>query len=334
MPFNGVFTVVLSLGGLATAHFAAWHKGMYCLNGTTVGYDDNDTNSIVNPLFNLTKEDWWFHHYNGCDDLPPDDGDFLELPANGNFTVEIAVNRAFTTLSYDGVRTGVFGDGQNYTNGLGGVDCITELNIHTQNESMAAGTAFAISYQSDLSAVTAENLVVFTILYHTPWRRIATYSVPNLPACPEAGCICAWGWVPNGCGEPNMYMQGYRCKVVGQTGSAAVAPASPPTWCEDTPTNCTTGAKQLVYWNQQDGNNIFVSGSDSRGFPKSPSYNSVLGFNEGPQTDIFLSDGTASRTSVAPGSTGTPGIPSGSSRLTWQWQWLVLCLVYPLRGLY
>jgi hypothetical protein len=27
MPFNGVFTVVLSLGGLATAHFAAWHKG-------------------------------------------------------------------------------------------------------------------------------------------------------------------------------------------------------------------------------------------------------------------------------------------------------------------
>lgn len=73
MPFKGVFTVVLSLGGLATAHFAAWHKGwlarfgifpcrhanpflhagMYCLNGTTVGYDDSDTNSIVNPLFNV-----------------------------------------------------------------------------------------------------------------------------------------------------------------------------------------------------------------------------------------------------------------------------------------
>lgn len=30
---------------------------------------------------------------------------------------------------------------------------------------MAAGTAFAISYTSDLSSVTPENLVVFTVLY-------------------------------------------------------------------------------------------------------------------------------------------------------------------------
>ncbi|KAJ6517256.1 hypothetical protein C8R47DRAFT_1000280 [Mycena vitilis] len=326
-----VVFVALSLSGLATAHFAAWHKGMYCLNGTTPGYDNNDTNDIVNPLFNLTKDDWWFHHNNGCDDFPPDEGDFLELPANGNFTVELAVNRAFTTLSYDGVRTAAFGDGQNYTNGLGnGVDCISELNIHTQNESMAAGTAFAISYQSDLSAVTPENLVVFTTLYHTPWKRIATYSVPSLPACPEAGCICAWGWVPNGCGEPNMYMQGFRCKVVGQTGGSAVAPAIPPTWCEDTPTNCTTGARQMIYWNQLDGSNIFVSGSDSHGAPRSPAYNSVLGFSDGAQTDIFMSDGTASRTSVAPASSatasGTPGVPNGASRLSWQWSGLDMAL--------
>jgi hypothetical protein len=36
--------------------------------------------------------------------------------------------------------------------------------MHTNNQSMAAGTAFAISYQSDLAAVTMENLVVFTVL--------------------------------------------------------------------------------------------------------------------------------------------------------------------------
>jgi hypothetical protein len=42
--------------------------------------------------------------------------------------VELAVNRAFTTLSYGGIKIGVFGDGQNYENGLGGTDCITELN--------------------------------------------------------------------------------------------------------------------------------------------------------------------------------------------------------------
>ncbi|KAJ7174151.1 hypothetical protein C8R43DRAFT_1084853 [Mycena crocata] len=242
---------------------------MYCLNGTTVGLDDQDTSSVVTPLFNMTKSDWWFHAFNGCADLPPDNGDFLELPANGNFTVELATNRLFP-------------DGQNYTNGLGGVDCISEFNIHTQNESMAAGTAFGISYQSDLSAVTEENLVVFTTLYHTPWHRLATYQVPNLPACPEAGCICAWGWVANGCGEPNIYMEGFRCKVVGTTGSAGLAPAVPPSWCEETPGNCTIGARQMIFWNQLDGNNIEVEGYDLHGSPKSPAYNAVLGFAEGP----------------------------------------------------
>ncbi|KAJ7445091.1 hypothetical protein FB451DRAFT_1412910 [Mycena latifolia] len=338
MSSTGLLFLLLSLSRLTSAHFAAWHRGMYCLNGTIAGEDNQDTNDIVNPLFNMTKDDWWFHHYNGCDDFPPDEGDFLELPANGNFTVELAVNRAFTTLSYGGVRIAAFGDGQNYTNGLGGVDCIGELNIHTQNESMAAGTAFAISYQSDLLEVTPENLVVFTTLFHTPWKRLATYQVPNLPACPDGGCICAWGWVPNGCGEPNMYMQGFRCKVIGNTGSAALASAIPPTWCEDTPSNCTSGARQMIYWNQLDGNNIVVDGSDSHGSPKSPAYNSVLGFPEGAQTDIFMSDGTASPTSVTPVSaSGTPGVPSGGSRSFWSCSWYASyapwCLVYFLGGL-
>ncbi|KAJ7284688.1 hypothetical protein C8J57DRAFT_699715 [Mycena rebaudengoi] len=289
----GLAPTLLALSFLipsATAHFAAWHKGMYCLNGTRAGFDDQNTNSIANPLFNMTKEDWWFHHTDGCDQFPPADGDFLELPANGEFTVEIASNRAFTTLGFDGAYTAVFGDGQNHTDGFGGQDCITGTNIHTQNQSMAAGTAFAISYQSELSDVTPENLVVFTTLYHTPWERLATYSVPNLPACPPGGCICAWGWVPNGCGEPNMYMQGFRCKVTGEPGTTPLALAFPPTWCEDDPDNCTTGARQMIYWNQLEGDNIFVEGNDSRGFPKSPAYNQVLGFQEGAQTDIFVSD--------------------------------------------
>ncbi|KAJ7914883.1 hypothetical protein B0H13DRAFT_2001499 [Mycena leptocephala] len=283
-----LFTYIPSFP-LCLAHVAAWHKAMYCLNGTTPGFDDQNTNAVADPLFMMKKDDWWFQHYNGCDELPPADGDFLELPANGEFTVELAVNRAFTTLSFGGVNTGVFLDGQNYTDGLGGVDCISALNIHTQNQSMAAGTAFAISYQSDLSNVTPENLVVFTTLYHTPWERLATYAVPNLPACPPGGCICAWGWVPNGCGEPNVYMQGFRCNVTGEPGKTALASAVPPTWCEDSPADCTTGARQMIFWNQLEGNNIVVSGNDVYGFPKSPAYNSVLGFDEGAQHDIFLS---------------------------------------------
>ncbi|KAF9525849.1 hypothetical protein CPB83DRAFT_795622 [Crepidotus variabilis] len=266
---------------------------MYCLKGPT-GKDDRNTNSAVLPMSKMTKSQWWFQHWTGCDQFPPDAGVFLDLPARGNFTVEHAVNRVFTT-TVDNPTLGVYVDGQNHpalgtsSDGKsGGSDCITNPNIHTQNETMAAGTAFAISYTSDLSQVTAENLVVFSVLYNTPWRRIAVYKVPDLPACPAGGCICAWGWVANGCGMANMYMQGFRCQVTNASGSAKpLAPAKPPVWCESNPGSCRTGAKQMIYWSQTDGNNIEVSGYDLSGSPKSPGYNMKLGFHNGAQTDIF-----------------------------------------------
>ncbi|KAF8901889.1 hypothetical protein CPB84DRAFT_1708032 [Gymnopilus junonius] len=281
-----------------SAHVAAWNKGMYCLNGTKPNVNDQNTGTAVKPLYGLRKEDWWFHHVDFCDQFPPAPGDFLELPANGEFTVELANNRAFTTLSYNGKNAGLWTDGKDHPH-LGETikgesPCITSPNIHTQNETMAAGTVFAISYVSELSQVTEENLVVFTALYHTPWHRIATYQVPNLPACPEpGGCICAWGWVANGCGEPNMYMLPYRCRVTRQPGDAAVAPGRPPVWCEDDQNKCVRGAKQMVFWNQLDGNNVVISGDDLSGRPKSPGYNRKMGFSNGAQTDIFLGRGTA-----------------------------------------
>lgn len=80
--------------------------------------------------------------------------------------------------------------------------------IHTQNQTSAQGTAFAIAYKSNLNTISMEDLVIFTVLEHTPWKTSATYQVPaGLPACPEGGCTCAWVWVPRGCGQPNMYMQ-------------------------------------------------------------------------------------------------------------------------------
>ncbi|KAF9013078.1 hypothetical protein BDQ17DRAFT_1204170, partial [Cyathus striatus] len=286
------------------AHIAAWHKGMYCLKGNVEGEDNQNNNQPVNPVYQLSRNDWWFHHVDRCDQFPPEDGGFLELPAGESFTVEHSMNRAFTTLAYGGSMVGEFPDREDHP-GLGVTDdgksgeegCIIQPNIHTQNETMAAGTVFAISYTPNLSEVTAENLVVFSVLYHTPWRRIATYQVTNLPACPEGGCTCAWGWVPNGYGEPNMYMQGFKCKVVGQTGSAKLAAATPPVWCEDDPARCVKGAKQvssisvfvdfrlrrlyfMIFWKQQEGNDIEVSGnSDLSGRPRVPTYNAKLGFS-------------------------------------------------------
>ena len=42
--------------------------------------------------------------------------------------------------------------------------CLSDGALHASNRSTTAGTAFAISYESDLSKVTIENLVVFTTL--------------------------------------------------------------------------------------------------------------------------------------------------------------------------
>ncbi|KAI6014655.1 hypothetical protein EDC04DRAFT_2578681 [Pisolithus marmoratus] len=283
--------LVTALAGLTSAHLAAWHPSMYCLNGTTPGQVNYNTEDAVLPLWMLSKSDYWFHHSNGCDQFPPAEGDVLELPAGGSFTIEIADNRGVTSLSYDGTHATEWPDGQNHT---GSTDvlldatisdgCITSPNIHTQNETMAAGTAFAIAYKSELSEVTLEDLVVFTVRYNTPWKRLTTYDVPAaMPACPSGGCTCAWVWIPNGCGEPNIYMEGFKCMVTNATSTTPLGTPSAPVWCEDDQSKCVQGAKQIMIWNQLEDNNIEVSGFDLSGMAKSPAYNAKCGFKDGKQ---------------------------------------------------
>ncbi|KAI0155446.1 hypothetical protein GGR52DRAFT_205975 [Hypoxylon sp. FL1284] len=291
MKVTTALVASLASASCVHAHMAAWIKGMYCLNGTTPGVDDPNTNTAVNPLFKLSKSDWWMQHDRGCDRFPPDSGDSVALPAGGSFTVELAHNRAQTTLSFNGQFTSEWPDGQQHPedwhspspdtcldanpDGLGGA-------MHTHNQSTAAGSAFAISYKSDITQVTMENLAVFTVLEHTPWKRLATYQVPaDMPACPEGGCYCAWLWVPDGCGQPNMYMQNLRCHVTGSTSSRTIAPARAPVYCEDGNTPCVAGAKQMIAWNQNDGNNVNMPDGVS------PGYNQKMGWAPGAQNDIF-----------------------------------------------
>ncbi|RHZ45093.1 lignocellulolytic auxiliary activity family 14 protein [Aspergillus thermomutatus] len=277
----------LALSAVAQAHTVAWVKGMYCLGGPDPSTDNANTNTAVGPLYNLTHEEWWFQHDRGCDAAPPADGDILELPAGGKFTVELAHNRAQTTLSYNGKYTSEWPDGKEHPEDWAGPgsppDCIQDDGaMHTNNQSMAAGTAFAISYHSDLAAVTMENLAVFTVLEHTPWKRVATYEVPkDLPACPPGGCTCAWLWVPNGCGQPNMYMAGSKCNVTGSTSSKKVATAQVAAYCADDTSKCVKGAKQMIAFNQQTGNNVRVPDG------KTPMYNAAWGWENGAQNDIF-----------------------------------------------
>ena len=159
--------------------------------------------------------------------------------------------------------------------------------MHVQNQSAAQGTAFAISYESELERVTLENLVVFSVAEHTPWKRLATYEVPgDLPACPEGGCTCAWLWVPKGCGQPNVYMQGFKCAVTGSASTKKVASAKAPVYCEGEEEKCVNGAKQIIVWNQKEPGLIMLLGVPDE-FLAAPGYNSRCGFSAGAQENIF-----------------------------------------------
>ena len=127
---------------------------------------------MVNPLYQLRKDQWWQQRDRGCHAVPPPDGEFLELPAGGSFTTELANNRAFTTLSHDGILVSAWGDGEEREEpwvAPGEGKCLGDNpdgrggELHTSGVEKAAGTAWAISYESDLDKVTMENLVVFSV---------------------------------------------------------------------------------------------------------------------------------------------------------------------------
>ncbi|KAG6375213.1 hypothetical protein JVT61DRAFT_3426 [Boletus reticuloceps] len=291
-PFNAGIWASIALAGLAHAHIVAWHQGMYCLDGATRGTINYNNNDPVNPLFEMKYSDYWIHGYNGCDNFPPAEGAFLELPAGKSFTVELAGNRAFTTLGNNPTLSD-WGDGQSHPDNWNVPTCITNPNLHTQNQSMAAGTAFAISYESDITKVTPENLVVFSVRYNTPWKRVTSYDVPSgMPACPDAGCHCV---VPKECGQPNMYVFPYKCKVIPDSSSPkTIGTPKPPVWCQDDASKCVKGPKQVIIWHQAEGNNIDPTGRDPiSGFLDTPAYNEKCGFQDGAQNDIFVSSSTS-----------------------------------------
>lgn len=303
-------TTLLALAAVSQAHTVGWAKGMYCLGGNVAGVDDPNTNTAVNPLFNLSFEDFWFQHDRGCDKIPPAEGDILELPAGGNVTLELAHNRGQTTLSFNGQFAGEWPDGKPHPedwSGDGiGENCIQDDGaMHVQNQTMAQGTALAISYNSNIEDVTLENLIVFSILEHTPWKRIAVYDIPaGLPPCPPGGCHCAWLWRPRGCGIPNEYMAGYKCNVTGATSTVPLGIAQPPVYCADDPSKCQAGPKQMIIYNQLEKNNVVVPNGAS------PGYNTEMGFSPGAQNDIVAPQTVTTLSTAPPTSTSVPTTPT------------------------
>ncbi|RSH91054.1 hypothetical protein EHS25_010230 [Saitozyma podzolica] len=287
----------LALAATARAHVALWHPSMFGYNWPNQSTADpngqqNNNNEPVNPLrenSNLTVSEWFGH---GLLDFPPLEGDYLDLVSGGSIMGQLACNRQNTIY-------GLHEPGDQ----LMEYACDTTGPLHVMNTfgeapniSYFGGTSIAIAYTSDITTIQPNDLTVISVNYSSVWWRETAYEIPaGLPSCPSGGCLCTWNWIHEadhleGYGS-EIYNVMYRCNVSGATNDASVVGTGKvPTFCEDAPSNCTSGPKTPMYIYQAEGNNI----EDVGQLP--PTYNARYGFADGPQNDIFTSGGASGGT--------------------------------------
>ncbi|KAI0787686.1 hypothetical protein C8Q74DRAFT_1366521 [Fomes fomentarius] len=283
-----VFVALAGLVSTASAHAALWHKSMYGFNVTdkTFSYD----NRPQVPLYGMTFDQWWMH---GHIDYPPHPGDFFELPAGGKVNTEISCDKGATSW-YPTSEGGDVGYGDNFA-----CPGAQPSAIHTTGLDDVKGCALGIAYQSDVHALKPEDFTIFSVNHTCVWYLNTEFEVPQLPACPEDGCHCAWFWVHSiDSGSQQIYMNGFKCKITGNVGTQILGKPAVPRRCGTDPHqegadvahpgNCTVGAKQPIYWYQKERNNLF------EGTYQAPYYNDLYGFHDGAQNDIFYDGQIAS----------------------------------------
>ncbi|THH09276.1 hypothetical protein EW145_g2125 [Phellinidium pouzarii] len=224
---------------------------------------------------------WWFH---GHINYPPNDGDFLEVPAGGTLNTEIACDKGAT--SYFASSPG--GNIQSGDNPCPGSPTVA---FHAHNIEDTRGCGLAIAYKNDINAIQPADFTIFSVNQTCVWNRFTNFDIPNLPACPEGGCFCGFFWIHAAdAGSAQIYMNAYRCVVNGATSTVPLATSRIPRRCgadpdfgkpNAAPWNCTYGAKQPMYWYQSERNNMFEDAQQP------PSFNDMYHFLDGRQDDIF-----------------------------------------------
>jgi len=275
--------IALSLASSTLGHVAFWHPSMFGFNFT--GHNNPPQYPIQQRKF-AGDDGWWFHGYMN---YPPHPEDVLELPAGGEFFGELTCDKAATSYFKTGTGTDLR-DGNKVCPGQG------TLEFHTKDFNDIKGTALAIAYTpaSQASKIQPEDFVIFSVNQTSPWERFTKYQIPaDMPACPEGGCTCAWFWIHSqDAGSEQNYMNTYQCTITGAKSTVPLAKPQVPRRCgADSdpelvkafePKNCTYGAKQPLYWFQQEKNNVF------EGPHGPPFYNDLYYFKDGAQNDIFV----------------------------------------------
>ncbi|PRP74056.1 hypothetical protein PROFUN_08680 [Planoprotostelium fungivorum] len=252
------------------SHCTFWHPSTFDCDRAN-GNSDN----LAQPLQDYTFDQWWWHGNLKC---PPADGVVFNLPANGEAVVELSSNKAFTSDYCGGYR------GMNFPNTPEPWAGNELSNIHAVNREDVAGCAFAIAYKSDPYQVQPSDFVVFSVVHDCIARQNQSFSIPNLPACPNGKCMCSWFWIHKSIGGTDqMYMTPFVCNVTNAKSDAAavdVANAQPPRKCYD-PSSCTMGPRNPMYWKNERPN------MPEEGH-RAPTYSTVYGWREGAQKDIFV----------------------------------------------
>lgn len=158
--------------------------------------------------------------------------------------------------------------------------------MHADGPDATRPTVIAIAYKSDVNDVQPEDFVVLSVDYNSGWYRDNKFKIPaDLPACPEGGCLCMWGWIHvKEHGKDEINFIGFRCKVTGAKPDAPkVAKSQTPVPCKANPDSCVKGAKAPIFWGVDRGN--IPAGHVNDDDP--PFYNMEMGFQDGAQNDIF-----------------------------------------------
>ncbi|PRP87496.1 hypothetical protein PROFUN_00707 [Planoprotostelium fungivorum] len=301
--------LVLFVVSVAVGHMAMWHPSAF-----DPEQQNNNANGNANPLADMDYNTWWWHSNlnsppnatywaakNQRLGLTKNAGTVFEIPANGVFDLDLASNRAFTQWGWTGKYT--VDDPRAAPNPWKDSEFANVTNAHASKRMDVAGCAVGIAYKSNRFDIKPEDFVIFTVEHDCPARFLQNFSTPNLPACPNNMCHCAWFWIHKSIGgtdqmlpiEPDIqqYMTPFQCNVVNSLANAPqidYANARAPRKCAN-PSDCVQGPRHPMIWkvNDQD-DNMPQPGHNA------PTYSILFGFKNGAQRDIFTTTNPVPKT--------------------------------------
>ena len=237
-----VITMIILLDDIVSGHFSFVDINSQIACNITA---DDGINYLSKPIMEGARySEWWMHGQISCQSKTHQEGSSFALPANNrtymvmSSRIELVpppygIGKEYVPANPNAVLTRQeWGkDSDDPGNTLGG-----KHNIHAYTRDDTAGCALAIAYKNNATEILPEDFVIFTVVHDCVKRQREPIDIPNLPACSNNKCICAWFWLPKNSGAKNFYMTPFVCHVTNANMDASPIDydyAIPPRRCLD-----------------------------------------------------------------------------------------------------